>query len=155
MPPNMTTARGPYLSTNQASTGTSQVSVTTKSVKANWIAERPQWNFWSIGSTKSVQPYWRLAIIAMQTTPIASCTQRKWRPSGAATASEVGSINPPLVRFLFYVLGVTGSRILVCDMPERKGVVRHSWSQATLHATKKDPGKPGSFFKKSSEIGVA
>ena len=41
-PPNLTTMLGPYLSTNQASTGTSQVSVTTKSVKASWIAARPQ-----------------------------------------------------------------------------------------------------------------
>src|SRR6185369_16377738 len=31
----------------------------------------------SIGSTNSVQPYCRLAIIAMQTMPIASCIQRK------------------------------------------------------------------------------
>ncbi|MGY3411418.1 hypothetical protein ACVWZV_007531 [Bradyrhizobium sp. GM5.1] len=42
-PPNMMTMRGPYLSTNQASIGTSQVSVTTKMVKASWIAARPQW----------------------------------------------------------------------------------------------------------------
>jgi hypothetical protein len=41
-PPNMTTTLGPYLSTNHASTGTSQVSVTTNSVKASWIAARPQ-----------------------------------------------------------------------------------------------------------------
>jgi hypothetical protein len=45
-------------------------------------------------------------------------------------------------------MGVTGLRILVCDMPERKGVVRHSWSQAALHGTKKDPGKTGVFFSK-------
>ena len=56
-PPNMVTTRGPYLSTNHASTGTSQVSVNTKSVKANWIAARPQWYFASIGSTNRVQPY--------------------------------------------------------------------------------------------------
>jgi hypothetical protein len=57
---------------------------------------------------------------------------------------------------LFYVLGVTGLRILVCDMPERKGVFRHSWSQAAFHAPKKKtPGKPGSFFQKSSEIEAA
>src|SRR5450755_4464206 len=72
----MTTMRGPYLSTNQASTGTSQVSVTTNNVKASWIAARPQWNLASIGSTNRVQPYCRFAIIAMQTMPIASCTQR-------------------------------------------------------------------------------
>src|SRR6478735_805004 len=76
-PPNITTMLGPYLSTNQASIGTSQVSVTTKIVKASWIAARPQWFFASIGSTKSVQPYCRFAIIAIQTMPIASCSQRK------------------------------------------------------------------------------
>ena len=69
-PPNMMTMRGPYLSTNQASIGTSQVSVTTKMVKASWIAARPQWCAASIGSTNSVQPYCRLAIIAMQTMPM-------------------------------------------------------------------------------------
>src|SRR3984885_1935361 len=74
----MITTLGPYLSTNQASIGTSQVSVTTNSVKASWIAARPQWNLASIGSTNSVQPYCRFAIIAMQTMPIASCSQRKY-----------------------------------------------------------------------------
>ena len=42
VPPNMMTTRGPYLSTNQASTGTSHVSTTTNRVKASWIAARPQ-----------------------------------------------------------------------------------------------------------------
>src|SRR5436190_18595071 len=36
-PPNMTTMRGPNLSTNHPSTGTSHVSVATKIVKAIWI----------------------------------------------------------------------------------------------------------------------
>ena len=68
----MMTMLGPYLSTNQASIGTSQVSVTTKIVNASWIAARPQWYFASIGSTNSVQPYCRFAIIAMQTMPMTS-----------------------------------------------------------------------------------
>ena len=38
-------------------------------VKATWIAARPQWYFWSIGVTNSVQPYCRLAIITMQMMP--------------------------------------------------------------------------------------
>src|SRR5580704_927137 len=83
-PPKAITTLGPYLSTNQASIGTSQVSVTPNSVKASWIAARPQWNLASIGSTNSVQPYCRFAIIAMQTTPIASCIQRKYGASAAA-----------------------------------------------------------------------
>ena len=45
-------------------------------VKATWMAVRPQWNFWSIGLTNSVQPYCRLAIITMQSTPNTSCRQR-------------------------------------------------------------------------------
>src|SRR5580698_7725554 len=96
-PPNATTTRGPYLSTNQASTGTSQVSVTTNSVKASWIAARPQWYLASMGSTNRVQPYCRLAIIAMQTMPIASCSQRKYAPStdGNPVACLVAVIDPP------------------------------------------------------------
>ena len=35
-------------------------------------------------------------------------------------------------------------------MPERKGVFRHSWSQAAFHAPKKDPGKTGVFFFKKA-----
>src|SRR5437763_8396285 len=83
----MMTMRGPYLSTNQASIGTSQVSVTTKMVKASWIAARPQWWAASIGSTNSVQPYCRLAIIAMQTMPMASWNQRKPVRRGAAVTA--------------------------------------------------------------------
>ena len=76
MPPISTTIFGPKRSTNQPSIGTSQVSVITKMLNATWIAARPQWYFWSIGVTNSVQPYCRLAIITMQTMPIASCSQR-------------------------------------------------------------------------------
>src|ERR1700733_3644468 len=105
-PPNITTTLGPYLSTNHASTGTSQVSVTTNSVNASWIAARPQWYFASIGSTNSVQPYCRLAIIAMQTIPIASCSQRKFLPStvGVAVVCVVVvevMVPPKAARFYF------------------------------------------------------
>src|SRR5258708_3856989 len=85
----MTTTLGPYLSTNQASTGTSQVSVTTKIVNASWIAARPQSYFASIGSTNSVQPYWRFAIIAMQTMPMTSWSQRKPLDEGAEAVAAV------------------------------------------------------------------
>jgi hypothetical protein len=47
------------------------------------MAARPQWNFWSIGVTNNVQPYWRLAIITMQPMPRASWT---YRPAGIARA---------------------------------------------------------------------
>src|SRR6202162_2305505 len=42
-------------------------------VNATWIEARPQWYFSSIGLTKSVQPYCRLATLAMQMMPIISC----------------------------------------------------------------------------------
>src|SRR6266699_7332620 len=76
MPPTRTTIFGPKRSTSQPSTGTSHVSVSTKIVKATWIAARPQWYFWSIGLTNNVQPYCRLAIITMQMMPKTSWPQR-------------------------------------------------------------------------------
>ncbi len=68
--------RGPNRSTKYPSTGTSQVSVRMKIVNATWMAARPQWNRSSIGLTNRVQPYWRLAIIDMHSTPMSSCVQR-------------------------------------------------------------------------------
>src|SRR3979411_3349696 len=76
MPPIMTTIFGPKRSTNQPSTGTSQVSVSTKMLKATWIAARPHWYLASIGKTNSVQPYCKLAIITMQAVPIPNCSHR-------------------------------------------------------------------------------
>jgi hypothetical protein len=49
---------------------------------------------------------------------------------------------------LFYVIGVTGLRILVCDMPERKDIICRSWSQVAAQGQKKDPGETGVFFSK-------
>jgi hypothetical protein len=40
------------------------------------MAARPQWYFWSIGLTNSVQPYCKLAIITMQMMPKTSWLQR-------------------------------------------------------------------------------
>src|ERR1700710_144494 len=74
------TGRGPNLSTSQPSTGTSQVSTTTKIEKASWMEVRPQWFLASIGLTNRVQPYCRLAISAMHTMPMPSWTQRKPGP---------------------------------------------------------------------------
>src|SRR4029077_3021873 len=70
----MTRGRGPKRSARYASKGTSQVSKRTKRVKVNWIATLPQWYFASIGLMKIVQPYCKLAIMAMQMTPAKSCT---------------------------------------------------------------------------------
>src|SRR5438094_9824265 len=75
-PPNSTTGLGPKRSTSQPSIGTSHVSVMTKMLKATWMAARVQWYLDSMGPTKSVQPYCRFAIIAMQTMPRNSCSQR-------------------------------------------------------------------------------
>src|SRR5437762_13452094 len=77
-PPTKITMRGPYLSTNQPSIGTSHVSNSTNSVKATWIAERSQPNFFWMSGTKKVQPYCKLAIITMQTTPMTSGVQGDW-----------------------------------------------------------------------------
>src|SRR5215469_291195 len=76
MPPRVTTIRGPNLSTNQLSTGTSQVSARTKKLKAPPIAARDQPCAFDIGSTNRFQPYCRLAIITMQIMPIMSWSQR-------------------------------------------------------------------------------
>src|SRR5207253_3304582 len=71
-PPTKITIRGPYLSTNQPSIGTSHVSNRTNSVNATWIDARSQPNFFWMSGTKNVQPYCRLAIITMQMTPTMS-----------------------------------------------------------------------------------
>src|SRR5438477_9684924 len=89
-PPARTTIFGPKRSTNQPSTGTSQVSVNTKIVNATWIAARPQWYFWSIGLTNSVQPYCRLAIITMQMMPKINWPQRV--ASDAVARDEIASV---------------------------------------------------------------
>src|SRR4051812_31097772 len=88
-PPTKMTMRGPYLSTNQPSMGTSQVSKSTNRVKATWIDARSQPNFFWISGTKNVQPYCRFAIITMQMTPMMSWTQgdaKNDRFSGDAVA---------------------------------------------------------------------
>ena len=69
MPPTTVTMQGPNLSTHQPSIGTSHVSVTMKMEKATWMPVRPQWCLASMGLTNSVQPYCRLATIAMQMMP--------------------------------------------------------------------------------------
>src|SRR5258707_8689369 len=56
--------------------GTSHVSVSTKIVKATWIAALDQPYLSAIGLTNRVQPYCRFAIIAMQTMPMTSCIHR-------------------------------------------------------------------------------
>src|SRR5205814_1397564 len=104
MPPIITPIFGPTRSTNQPSTGTSQVSVSTKMLKATWIAARPQWYLASIGKTNSVQPYCRLAIITMQTMPKASCSQRndEGRPAAArASVNMFSSFQALLAAMLF------------------------------------------------------
>jgi hypothetical protein len=72
--------------------GLSQVSMATKMVNATWIACRLQWCFSLIGVTNSVQPYCRLEIITMQTTPRTSWTQRSiFRRTRGASAGKGGS----------------------------------------------------------------
>src|SRR5438445_8261058 len=103
MPPIMTTIFGPKRSTNQPSTGTSQVSVNTKMLNATWIAARPQWYLASIGKTNSVQPYCKLAIITMQAMPKASCHQRNGE-GRAATARASSDMCLPFEALLAAML---------------------------------------------------
>ncbi len=56
------------------------------------MAVLPQWNFWSMGPTKSVHPYCRLAIITMQRMPKTSCNQRS---GGGLTAAVDASVTSP------------------------------------------------------------
>ncbi len=109
-PPMTTTMRGPKRSTNQPSTGTSQVSVSTKMLKATWMAARPQPNLASIGATNSVQPYCRLAIIDMQMMPTTSCTHRFELGVRPLASASVILFLPKLGRDYparaFYLLGV-------------------------------------------------
>src|SRR5436309_4546026 len=119
MPPIITTIFGPKRSTNHPSTGTSQVSVNTKMLKATWIAARPQWYLASIGKTNSVQPYCRLVIITMQTMPKASCSQRNGE--GRATAARASIVmSLPLPAFLVKVV-----RDRLCRLSSFKGVGLH------------------------------
>src|SRR6266550_6677715 len=114
-PPTKITIRGPYLSTNQPSIGTSHVSNRTNNVKATWIEARSQPNFFWISGTKNVQPYCRLAIITMQMTPMMSCTQ------GDAKNDLVGRADS--IEFLLLVSkgSVTYRPVLGCDSRRRSG----------------------------------
>src|SRR5882757_9897916 len=109
------TIRGPYLSTNHPSIGTSQVSNKTKSVKAIWIDARSQPNFFWMSGTKNVQPYCRLAIITMQTTPMTSCTQ------GDVKNDLVGRADS--IEFLLLVSNGSAKcrPVLASDSPRRYG----------------------------------
>src|SRR5438105_14717306 len=88
-PPTKMTIRGPYLSTNQPSIGTSHVSNRTKSVKATWIDARSQPNFFWMSGTRTVQPYCRLAIITVQTTPMLSSTQGTAKHDSGGLAESI------------------------------------------------------------------
>src|SRR5262249_40952282 len=77
-------------------------------VNATWIAARPQWYFWSIGLTNSVQPYCRFAIITMQMMPKTSWPQRVL---GVARVSDWTAVDavymvPPTMVFLPVILNL-------------------------------------------------
>src|ERR1035437_706240 len=95
-----TTIRGPYLSTNHPSIGISQVSTSTKIVKATWMAGFAQPCLSAIGLTNSVHPYWRFAIIDMQTMPTTSCHHRPPRggPAAEARLVTISLIRPQLLQ---------------------------------------------------------
>src|SRR5438876_2361825 len=52
------------------------------------MAGRPQWYLSLMGSTKRVQPYWRLATIDMEMTPRKSCHQRPRVPESSILVVE-------------------------------------------------------------------
>src|ERR1700722_14436142 len=68
--------RGLRRSTIVPAGGVSQVSVAMKMENAHWISASRQPRNRCMGLTNNVQPYCRLAINAMQTTPRQSWTQR-------------------------------------------------------------------------------
>src|ERR1035437_3078842 len=119
-----TTMRGPYLSTNHPSMGISQVSTSTKIVKATWMAGLAQPCLSAIGLTNSVQPYWRFAIIDMQTMPTTSCHHR---PPRGGTAVTARAVTISLIRPLFLqgagapVWGLQGTPIYSSVMDSRSG----------------------------------
>src|SRR5215471_15939480 len=91
-PPASTIQRGPMRSTIQPSKGTSQVSSRMKIVNATWISALVHPNFCWIGSTNNVQPYWRLATLAMQMMPRINWIQRLESLKRAATADMALSL---------------------------------------------------------------
>src|SRR6266481_5688723 len=99
-PPTKITIRGPYLSTNQPSIGTSHVSKSTNSVNAIWIDARSQPNFFWMSGTKNVQPYCRLAIITMQVTPMIS-----WSHGEAKIERLAGNAWVAFIVFLLLMVG--------------------------------------------------
>src|SRR5262245_57638114 len=88
IPPKPTINVGPKRSTRYASNDTNQVSVSTNKVNATWIAATPHLCCLSIGTTKSVHPYCRLAMATMPIIPTTSCSNRLWIKDtpGRATA---------------------------------------------------------------------
>ena len=63
-------------------------------------------NFWSMGLTKSVHPYWRFAICTMQKTPKTNCAHR--RADGWAAAVFSLMEVPPLRTILPYTFRRAG-----------------------------------------------
>src|SRR6266404_5605680 len=96
-PPTKITIRGPNLSTNQPSIGTSHVSNSTNSVNAIWIDARSQPNFFWMSGTKNVQPYCRLAIITMHVMPMMSWSHGEAKIERLAGSAWVAFIDSLLL----------------------------------------------------------
>ena len=75
-PPTATSRRGPKRSTRYASNGTSQVSKRMNVDNNPVMNGRPKLVFSLMGSTNSVQPYCRLAIITIVKMPTTNCVHR-------------------------------------------------------------------------------
>src|SRR5277367_2569372 len=90
----------------------------------------------------------------MQTIPIASCIQRKYRPSGIGCVVTV--MHPPKARFCCVMCERCRLAILVCDMPACKpffrptdnlgrNVARRRSARCRYAQPKNNPGRPGLF----------
>src|ERR1051326_6342362 len=88
------------------------------------MSVRPQWNFASMGSTKYVQPYCRLAIITMQMMPAINWIQRLT----GTVLSEAGLVDMPNRPFL----GLR-SRSLVQVLPARIQISHHDTQNLSDH----------------------
>src|SRR5689334_14939943 len=91
-----------------------------KRLNATWMLATSQECAFAIGLTKKVQPYWRLAIIAMQMTPTVSCIQRNPLEGATAGAAAVVLETMKSSRCASYLDYVTWCRTVVTERREPK-----------------------------------
>src|ERR1700722_5810695 len=110
-------------------------------VKATWMDARSQPCFCPIGPTNSVQPYWRLAIITMQTMPIRSCSQR---PDGGCAAAVWYDVMVSFPARLFFQAVVSSSLFATV------GLQFPAQHEPEPHLRRSGPGNPRPAFAVSA-----